>query len=323
MRDPGGDRAVVDPEQPGRGDGAEDVYDVEASTKPRLQLEAFEAESGACRRDLEIDGVDDAELDRLLAESPQLVRETATMRVRNVDRGAWAVAVHVGLGEEPALRVEVLLHRAVKVEVVLAQVGEDQHPEADAEQALQGGAVGGGLERARAVARVQHLAEGALEIDRLAGRPGGRAALSADAVLDRAEEPGTTPCGREDGEEEKGGRRLPVRAGDAGDLELPRRVSEESIGSKSHGFSGVADEELGRRQLERPLDDERGRPVGDGVGGELVSVGLVTGHADEEGPGCDAAGVVGQVGDLDAGGVERALRAHSLAQAVEVDGAGF
>jgi hypothetical protein len=207
--------------------------------------------------------------------------------------------------------------------MILAQVGEDQYPKADTEQALERRSVRGGFERARAVARLEHLAEGSLEVDRLAGRTDGGATLASDPVLDRAEEAGTAAGRREDREEEEGGRRLPVRACGAGDFELARRLSEEGIGCKGHGLPGVADEELGHRQIERALDDERDRTVGNGVGGKIVAVGLVAGHADEERPGSDAARVVGEVGDLDAGGVYGALCAHGLAHAVEVDGVGF
>ena len=56
------------------------------------------------------------------------------MDVTDVQRRARKLSVRIGLDEEPALGLEVALHRPVKVEVILRQVGEDQHGEANAEQ---------------------------------------------------------------------------------------------------------------------------------------------------------------------------------------------
>ena len=69
-------------------------------------------------------------------------------------------------GEEAALRLEVRLHVAVEVEVILAEVGEDEDGEAHAVEPVQLRRVRRRLHRARAVARVEHLAERALEVDR-------------------------------------------------------------------------------------------------------------------------------------------------------------
>ena len=146
-------------------------------------------------------GVRELEGHRLLADVTELLGEPPAVRVPDVDDRRRPASIQVRLGEEPALGVEVLLERPVEVEVVLAQVREDEDREADPEQALQCGAVGGGLHGGASVPGVEHLAQEALDVDRLGGRPHRGAPLAADPVLDRAEET-RAPAGRgEDGEE--------------------------------------------------------------------------------------------------------------------------
>ena len=245
---PVGDRLRLDPEHACGLHRSEDVLDVEAAAKLRLEGNAVDDESGAARGQLEVLGVRELERHRLLADVTELLGEPPAMRVPDVDDRRRPASIQVGLGEEPALGVVVVLERPVEVEVVLAQVREDEDREADPEQALQRGAVGGRLHGGASVARVEHLAQETLDVDRLGGRPDRGAPLAADPVLDGAEETGA-PAGRgEDGEEEERRRRLPVRAGDADDLELARRVAEEGVGRESHRLAGILDDELRHRQ---------------------------------------------------------------------------
>src|SRR5207253_1721323 len=99
------------------------------------------------------------------------------------------------------------------VEVVLAQVREDERGESHPVEAAELRSVRGRLHRTAAVAGVEHLAEGALEVDRLRGRADRGPAFASDAALDRAEQAGTTAGGCEDRIEQERGRRFPVRAG--------------------------------------------------------------------------------------------------------------
>ncbi len=119
--------------------------------------------------------------------------------------------------EKPPLRLEVRLHVAVKVEVILAEIREDEDAEAHAVEPVEDGRVRRRLHRARAVAGVEHLAERPLQVDRLGCRPHDAAALAADARLDRPEQARPPPRGSEDREQEERRRRLPARAGDARD----------------------------------------------------------------------------------------------------------
>ncbi len=75
--------------------------------------------------------------------------------------------------------------------MILAQVREDEDVEADAVEPVEDRGVRGGLERHAPIAGVEHLAEGALEVDRLGRRPDDRSHLAApwaaDPALDGAE----------------------------------------------------------------------------------------------------------------------------------------
>src|SRR5438270_13114106 len=131
----------------------------------------------------------------------QLLREPAAVVVADVDRGGRPLA----LDEEPALRVEVALECPVEVEVVLAEVGEGERAEANAVEPPQLGAVRGRLECTAPVAGVEHLAEGALEVDRLRCRADRRPALPTDPAFDRAEQAGPSRGRRGDRVEEARG----------------------------------------------------------------------------------------------------------------------
>src|SRR5262249_37307424 len=212
--------SIWDREQPRHRHGSQHVFDVEAAAEPRTQLDAAGTQLRAVFVEEQllranVGVVSEAERQQaLVAQCPQLVREPAPVLVADIDRGRGPLA----LDEEPALSIEVALERSVEVEMVLAEVCERQGREVDARQPAKLGSVGGRLERAAAVPRVEHLPEGALKVDRLGSRADRRSPFVADAALDRAEQARTSPGRGEDRVEEKRGRRLPVRAGDAGEL---------------------------------------------------------------------------------------------------------
>ena len=168
--------------------------------------------------------------ERRAVEVLELVREPPPPLVADVDRGRRRRRA----GEEPSLRVEVVVHRPVQVEVVLAQVREHERVEADAVEPAQRRAVRARLDGRAAVAGVEHLAEEPLQVDRLGRRERRGPALAADLPLDGPDEPGPTARGLEDRAQQKRGRRLPVRPRDAGELELLRRLAEERVGGDRH-----------------------------------------------------------------------------------------
>ena len=87
--------------------------------------------------------------------------------------------------EEPPLRLEVLLHRPVQVEVVLAQVREDERVEAHTVEAPQRRSVRARLDCGAAVSGVEHLPEEPLQVDRLGRRERRRSRLAAHAATRR------------------------------------------------------------------------------------------------------------------------------------------
>jgi hypothetical protein len=187
----------------------------------------------------------------------------------------------------------------VEVEVVLAEVREDERVEAHPVEPVQLRCVRGRLERDAAVAGVEHLPEGALQVDRLGCRAHDAAGLAADARLDRAEQPRSPARGGEHGVEQERGRRLAVRPGHARDLELARRLPEERVGCNGHCRPGVRDDQLRHGDVQLPLDHQRGGAGGDRLRRELVPVRALARVAEEQRAVADGASVVGKVDDLD------------------------
>ncbi len=217
------------------------------------------------------------------------------------DRGRARPPALVGQ-EQRALGGEVVVERRVKVEMVARQVREDDRREGDAGRALERESMRRRLHDARQVAAVDHLAEHALQLHRLGGRELriGRStpAMRLTTVPSRA---GRRPATVRIVGQQVGGRRLAVGAGDRDDAQLARGVAVEARRHEGHGVPRVGHEDLGDGQGERSLADERDRPGGDRLGGEVVPVGPQPGDAEEERSGSDVAGVAGQRSDLDVG----------------------
>ena len=114
----------------------------------------------------------------------------------------------------------------------------------------------------------------------------------------------------EDRAREECGRRLAVRAGDAHDPQRRGRVAVEARRRRAHRRAHVGDDHLGHPEAERALADQRGGAALDGVGSEVVAVGLEPGHAEEERAGPDVRAAVVQAGDLHVGRVP----AHQVAE---------
>ena len=181
---------VVDIEEDARRDDAQHVLDVEAAAQRRLDLDAGGPEPAALRPQLEVLGPDLCRLrqpegdERCALRLGELEREPAAVLVADVHRRRWRLRA----GEEAALRLVVLLHRPVQVEVVLGEVGEHERVEAHAVEPVEDGAVGRRLDRDARVAGVDHLAEEPLEVDRLGRGVRGGPGRASDDPLDGADE---------------------------------------------------------------------------------------------------------------------------------------
>ncbi len=201
--------------------------------------------------------------------------------------------------EQPSLGLEVLLHVAVEVEVILGQVGEHGDRESDPGRPVERQRVRADLHRAGPVARLEHAPKGRLEVDRLGGRPLDLLLHPAHHLLDRSQEPGPDPLGLEHVPDQERGGGLSVGAGHTGDPQGRRRVAPEVDRDRRHRRARIGDPDLGGGEVEGSLDHQRGGPVGDRLIGELVAVGVLPPDAEEEVAGLDAAAVVGEPGDLD------------------------
>ena len=104
---------------------------------------------------------------------------------------------------------------------------------------------------------------------------------------------------------------------------LTGRAAEERVRSQRHRLPRVSNDQLRDRQLELALDDECDRSPLDGVWREVMAVCLFARHARKQSPSRHAARVVREIGDVCGAGVDRARRAHGVAQALQLDGGGF
>ena len=225
------DRVVVDPERARGRRGDMRVGAVERAAQPQLRVER--------RRRIDEDRV------------RQLGGEPAAVVVADVDDGA------VGLVEEPPLGREVLLHGAVEVEVVLAQVREHEHREARAVEPPLHLGDRRRLHRDDRVAGVEHRAKEPLQVDRLRCVQVRREPLGADPPLDVRQQPRPPARGFEDrvAGSTSSSSCPPCRS-------RPRRRAPASGRRRTrpprrHGVPRVRDDELRHRNVELPLDDER------------------------------------------------------------------
>ena len=287
----------------------------------RLNLDPAGRESRARRAELELVGPDlgvvgQAEGDqRGAVRERELLGQPPSPLVADVDGGRSRRRA----GEELALRGEVVLHRLVEVEVVLAEVREHERVEANTVEAVEHRRVGRRFEGDAAVAGVEHLAERALEVDRLRRRADDWAHLATDAALDRAEKARPPAGGLQHGVQEVRGRRLPARSRDARNLELARRLPEERIRGGRHRSPGRGHDELRNLRLDRTLDDERDGTVLDRLCREVVPVGVLAGDGEERRAGSDGARVVGEVPHLNGvGAAEDRLWCERSDEALEL-----
>src|SRR5204862_8226400 len=109
-----------------------------------------------------------------------------------------------------------------------------------------------------------------------------------------------------------------TRAGDAGHLELPGRLAEEDVSSRSHRRARVADDDLRHGQVERALDDERDRSALHRLRREVVAVGTRAREREEERVGRYRTGVVGEIAHLDRKAPEHLHRLERCDEALQL-----
>ena len=154
--------------------------------------------------------------------------------------------------------------------------------------------VGGDLHDARLIARVEHLGEGALEVDRLRRRAQHLVLDASDHALDRPQQPGGSPSGLEQRADQECRRGLAIGPGDADGLQPRGGIPVKARRDRGHRGPDRRNPHLGHPEVQRPFDDERSGSASDGVGREVMPIAGVAGDAEEERPFDDQAVVVGQ-----------------------------
>ena len=150
-----------------------------------------------------------------------LVGEAAPPHAIDADHGA----TRAGCGEEVRLGGEVVLHGAVEVEMVLAELGEDRDVVDDPVDAAEHERVAGDLHGHGGDTLLAHQREQGMQV----GCLGGGAVVGHIAVADAhpggADDPGRVTSGAQPGLEQVHRRRLAIRAGDTKEQHVARGVA--------------------------------------------------------------------------------------------------
>ena len=151
--------------------------------------------------------------------------------------------------EQPQLGVAVGLPRAVELEVLVGQVGQDRDVVGDRIDPAERQAVRRRLDDRRGVAGDAHRLHRTLQVGCLGGRGVGLVGglHAADPGRGGARHPGRDARGLERGHGEERGRRLAVRAGDPDDREGVARVLVPPGGGAGQGGPDVTDDQLRAR----------------------------------------------------------------------------
>src|SRR5436309_8844799 len=113
----------------------------------------------------------------------------------------------------------------MKVEMVLGEIREDRDVEVDRVCPMQLERMRGDFHRTSAVAAVEHLAKGAVKVDRLGRGPLHLALPASDDRRNRAEQPGLATSGLEQRPQQERGRGLAVGTCYAGDGQRRGRIA--------------------------------------------------------------------------------------------------
>ena len=256
-------------------------------------------------------------------------RERHERQVRSGSERASSLVVEVHdrtfghlRAEEQRFRVEVRVHRAVRVQMILRQVREDCAREVRALDAFEREAFRRRFHRGAADPCVTHLRQEPLQVDRFRGRPGHRQHGVADVRLDGADHARRHTQRAEHRFEHERRRRLAVRPGHADERERARGIAEEQRRERAHRGAHRRDEDLGNRNVERPLDHDRDGSCFDRARGEIVSVHVLARNTEEQRARCDGTRVVRDVGDRHAAVAVEARAANTIDEGLKDHGHG-
>ena len=216
---------------------------------------------------------------------------------------ASPVVVHIhdtegGLPEQHRLRIAVVLHRSVEIQMILRQVGKRTDRKLDAVDTVEHQRVGGYLHQHVGAARIRHLTEQLLQLKRLGRRALGRDDLLADHVLVGADQTDLAALRLQNRLDQIGGRGLAVGAGDADHLHFLRRMGEVIGRHLRQCAAGRRDLNIGNLSLRDALAYHCGRTLFHRLADVFVSIGRITGDRNEYIPRLYSAGVILQLPDL-------------------------
>ncbi len=219
---------------------------------------------------------------RLLLEAIDQLRAVAIVDVDH-GRGVRLRLLSGEPGEELRFRLEIILHRPVKIEMVLGQVGEDGDiPFEPARSVLRDG-VRRHFHRGGLATRVHHLREEFLDIERLRRRADRRQNAIADFIANGPEQSAAQArfLANVFEQERRGG--LAVGPGDRGQLEPAHGPFVKGRAEIGEGVARVLDHEAGRARLLNLLlrHDDRGAFF-DGLLDELVAIAFFAAQCDEK-----------------------------------------
>ena len=202
----------------------------------------------------------------------QLVGEAASPGIVDADdRDRRRPARVLRLSEQLCLRLEVVLHRRVEVEVVLGEVREAGDVDVHAADPAEYQCVGGDLHDHPGHPLVPHPGEQGLQGGCLRSGQGGRYRGPVDPGPGGADQPHPTDgrIRRTLGEQRVfhhvGGRRLPAGAGDPDDRHPAGRVAVDLRGDRSQPPTAVVDDQDGPR-VPGVREDTQARLVGEHAG---------------------------------------------------------
>ncbi|MPM66130.1 hypothetical protein SDC9_113037 [bioreactor metagenome] len=202
---------------------------------------------------------------------------------------------NVALIEKQPLGPSVFLHRAVVIQMILGQVGENARREADAVHPVQGKGVGGDLHHQMGTACVRHTPAQSLDFIGFGGGALSRKGLRADHILVGADKPHLGPYrALQHGFDEVGGGCLPVGAGDTHGNKAPGGMTEPVGREDGEGRARVCGGHPGAFPLRLFFTQHGHGAQVHGLVDKLMPVGLISGQGHKESARRHRTGIIAQ-----------------------------
>ena len=274
---------AVEPQQRRRTVNGQQVIGIEPSEQSDPHLRAVDAQ----QHPVEV-RLDDPAAE--IGHRPQRIGAHPRRGVLHHDAAVAVVGVRQREGprgqavEEALLRPDVFGEGLVVVEVVVRQIREDAAREDEPPRALLHDGVRGALHEAEFAPGVGHLAHHGVQADRVGRRVRRPDFAAVDPIDHRRDQPRAVAQRPHQVVEQRGGRRLAVRAGDAHQLQLAARMAVECRGHVGQRPGRIADAHVGHpgsRLGGHPRADHRRGAPSDGRRNEVVAVGLRSRHGEE------------------------------------------